>query len=58
MKKKMILGVLGLSLLISGGMAIYMYLNPAEEKDYKNSIFVDRGDENGYETMYDLYTFI
>ena len=58
MKKKIILAALCLSLLISGGMAVYMYLNPAEDKEYKNGIFVDRGENNGYETMYDLYTIV
>ena len=54
----MILVALCLTLLISGGVAVYMYLNPAEEEGYKNGIFVDRGDKDGYETMHDLYTLI
>ncbi len=54
----MILVVLCVTLLISGGMAIYLHINPTQEENYKNGMFVDRGDEDGYEKMHDLYTLI
>lgn len=56
MKKHMLLVILCLSILIVGGVTAYMYFGESERPDYSNEMFVDRGELDGHETMYNLYT--
>jgi len=56
MMKRMILAILCLTLIIAGGITAYVYLGDHEHPDYTSGMFVDRGDDNGYAAMYDLYT--
>lgn len=58
MKKYILIVILCIGLLISGGITAYWYFGEQESSDYSNGIFVDRGELNGYATMYHLFTTI
>lgn len=58
MKKYILLVVLCIGLLISGGIAAYEYLGEQEPSDYSSGMFVDRGDLDGYAAMYHLFETI
>lgn len=54
--KRMFLVILCVGVIIAGGVTAYLYLDGREEADYSSGMFVDRGDSNGYATMYHLST--
>lgn len=56
MNKKIFLVVLFLCLLVAGGVTAYFYLGYSETPDYSSGMFVDRGETDGYATMYNLLT--
>ena len=56
MKSKIILAILCIGLIAIGGATAYYCLSLGETPDYSSGMFVDRGEIDGYATMYDLST--
>lgn len=57
MKNKIILVVLCVCLVVVGSAtAYYCFNNLGESPDYSSGMFVDRGESDGYATMYNLLT--
>ena len=53
MKRFVVMLICALILAI-GGVSAYYYLTTSKEPEYKNGMFVDRGETYGYAAMYDL----
>lgn len=56
MKKKIIIIALCVCILVSGGITAYMYWNTTKANEQNRGLFVDRGDSDGYATVYYLCT--
>lgn len=54
MKSRMLVAILCACILVMGGLTFYWYMGDHRERDYSSGMFVDRGDQNGYATMYDI----
>lgn len=52
--KRLLFILLCVALIMVGGISAYLYFD-SEAADYSNGVFVDRGEANGYATMYDLF---
>lgn len=52
--KRTIWVVVGLILIAVGSISVYYYLDGQVKEEEYNGMFVDRSENNGYATMYDL----
>ena len=53
MKRVVVMFICALILAV-GGVSAYYYFLASPEPEYKNAMFVDRGETYGYAAMYDL----
>ena len=52
--KRFVVMLICVLILAIGGVSAYYYLTTSPEPEYKNGMFVDRGETYGYATVYDL----
>lgn len=52
--KKIIWMLLVMLIVLAGGISMYVFLNPVQQADFRNEMFVDGRDGYGYAAMYDL----